>query len=161
LRTRPKKSAHAYASIWQPEGSPLVITSRSVRDKLAATLGADLAPHQGVEGTPMLPWVELTVTDCRAHPDIARQVREAAAPLRLHVLKVLPPASVATDPAAGPATTALSLSDLRPEEVFAERLRREAIDHASAAGQALVQTFAELMSGLHETAVVENPEARP
>ena len=40
LRTRPKKSAHAYASIWQPEGSPLVITSRSVRDKLAATLGA-------------------------------------------------------------------------------------------------------------------------
>jgi ferrochelatase len=41
LRTRPKKSAHAYASIWQPEGSPLVITSRSVRDKLAATLGAE------------------------------------------------------------------------------------------------------------------------
>jgi len=38
LRTRPKKSAHAYASIWQPEGSPLVITSRSVRDKLASTL---------------------------------------------------------------------------------------------------------------------------
>jgi len=41
LRTRPKKSAHAYASIWQPEGSPLVITSRSVRDKLAATLGGE------------------------------------------------------------------------------------------------------------------------
>jgi ferrochelatase len=41
LRTRPKKSAHAYASIWQPEGSPLVITSRSVRDKLAATLDAE------------------------------------------------------------------------------------------------------------------------
>jgi len=39
LRTRPKKSAHAYASIWQPEGSPLVITSRSVRDKLASALG--------------------------------------------------------------------------------------------------------------------------
>ena len=41
LRTRPKKSAHAYASIWQPEGSPLVITSRSVRDKLASTLGTE------------------------------------------------------------------------------------------------------------------------
>ena len=39
LRTRPRKSAHAYASIWQPEGSPLVITSRSVRDKLARALG--------------------------------------------------------------------------------------------------------------------------
>lgn len=39
LRTRPKKSAHAYAQIWTPEGSPLIITSRQVRDKLAAALG--------------------------------------------------------------------------------------------------------------------------
>ena len=124
----------------------------------AATLGADLTPHQGVEGTSMLPWVELTVTDCRAHPDIARQVREAAAPLRLHVLKVLPPALVATDPTAGPATPSLSLSDLRPDEVFAERLRREKIDQTSAEGQALVQTFAELMSGLHETDAAKNVE---
>jgi exonuclease SbcD len=125
----------------------------------AATLGVDLAPHQGVEGTPMLPWVELTVTDCRAHPDIARQVREAATSLRLHVLKVLPPAVVATDPAASQTAASLSLNDLRPDEVFAERLRREGIDQTSAEGQALVQTFAELMSGLHETAVVENTEA--
>jgi protoporphyrin/coproporphyrin ferrochelatase len=41
LRTRPKKSAHAYAEIWQPEGSPLIITSKSVQKKLAAQLGAD------------------------------------------------------------------------------------------------------------------------
>ena len=127
----------------------------------AATLGTDLAPHQGAAGDPLLPWVELTVTDCRAHPDIARQVREAAAPLRLHVLKVLPPPLGATDPAAAAATATLSLSDLRPEDVFAERLHREAIDHASAEGQALIQTFAELMSGLHETAAVENPEVAP
>lgn len=40
LRTRPKKSAHAYAQVWTKDGSPLVVTSRSVRDKLAATLGA-------------------------------------------------------------------------------------------------------------------------
>ena len=125
----------------------------------AATLGADLAPHQGAAGNPMLPWVELTVADCRAHPDIARQVREAAAPLRLHVLKVLPPALVATDPTGGPATPSLSLSDLRPDEVFAERLRREKIDQTSAEGQALVQTFAELMSGLHETDAAKNVEA--
>jgi len=127
----------------------------------AATLGADLAPHQGAEGDPLLPWVELTVTDCRAHPDIARQVREAAALLRLHVLKVLPPAVVATDPAASQTAAALSLNDLRPEDVFTERLLREGIDQTSAEGQALVQTFAELMSGLHETAVVENVEAAP
>jgi exonuclease SbcD len=127
----------------------------------AATLGTDLAPHQGAAGDPLPPRVELTVTDCRAHPDIARQVREAAAPLRLHVLKVLPPPLGATDAAAGPAAAALSLSELRPEDVFAERLHREAIDPASAEGQALVQTFAELMSGLHETAVVEKTEVAP
>ncbi len=40
LRTRPKKSAHAYEQIWTPEGSPLVVTSGKVSDKLAADLGA-------------------------------------------------------------------------------------------------------------------------
>src|SRR5688500_4764860 len=40
LRTRPKKSAHAYASVWTPEGSPLMRISTSVREKLGATLGA-------------------------------------------------------------------------------------------------------------------------
>ncbi len=40
LRTRPKKSAHAYEQVWTKNGSPLVLTSRSVRDKLAANLGA-------------------------------------------------------------------------------------------------------------------------
>src|ERR1043165_2045018 len=38
LRTRPQKSAHAYASIWTPQGSPLMTTSRRVREKLAATI---------------------------------------------------------------------------------------------------------------------------
>jgi ferrochelatase len=41
LRTRPKKSAHAYAQVWTKDGSPLIVTSRSVREKLSATLGAD------------------------------------------------------------------------------------------------------------------------
>lgn len=40
LRTRPKKSAHAYAQVWTPEGSPLIVTSKRVRDQLAAALGA-------------------------------------------------------------------------------------------------------------------------
>lgn len=41
LRTRPKRSAHAYASIWTPEGSPLVVTSRKVQAKLGAAIGRD------------------------------------------------------------------------------------------------------------------------
>lgn len=41
LRTRPRKSAHAYASIWTAEGSPLMRTSERVRGKLRDALGAD------------------------------------------------------------------------------------------------------------------------
>ena len=40
LRTRPKKSAHAYASVWTPEGSPLMQISTRVRAKLSAAVGA-------------------------------------------------------------------------------------------------------------------------
>jgi protoporphyrin/coproporphyrin ferrochelatase len=42
LRTRPQKSAHAYASIWTPEGSPLMRISESVREKLAAIIGPEI-----------------------------------------------------------------------------------------------------------------------
>ena len=41
LRTRPKKSAEAYASIWTKEGSPLVVTSQRVQQALATALGPD------------------------------------------------------------------------------------------------------------------------
>ncbi|MSU70259.1 MAG: ferrochelatase [Opitutaceae bacterium] len=40
LRTRPRRSAHAYGQIWTKEGSPLIATSRRVQRKLAATLGS-------------------------------------------------------------------------------------------------------------------------
>src|SRR5882724_8435653 len=39
LPTRPKKSAHAYEQVWTKEGSPLIVTSRLVREKLAGVLG--------------------------------------------------------------------------------------------------------------------------
>jgi ferrochelatase len=38
LINRPKESAHAYQSIWTPAGSPLVVTSRNVRNQLQARL---------------------------------------------------------------------------------------------------------------------------
>lgn len=38
---RAPKSAKAYQEIWTSEGSPLVVTSKSVRQKLAAELGAE------------------------------------------------------------------------------------------------------------------------
>lgn len=42
LRSRPAKSAHAYAQVWTPEGSPLIATSRRVQAKLTAELGPSL-----------------------------------------------------------------------------------------------------------------------
>lgn len=41
LRTRPKRSAHAYEEIWTKEGSPLILTSQRVREKLAEALGPE------------------------------------------------------------------------------------------------------------------------
>jgi len=38
---RAPKSAHAYEEIWTAEGSPLVVTSKSVRQKLATELGSE------------------------------------------------------------------------------------------------------------------------
>jgi ferrochelatase len=38
---RAPKSAHAYEQVWTKEGSPLVVTSKSVQKKLAAALGPD------------------------------------------------------------------------------------------------------------------------
>jgi len=45
LRTRPRRSARAYAGIWTPDGSPLIRTSMRVREKLSAALGSDASVH--------------------------------------------------------------------------------------------------------------------
>lgn len=46
LRTRPAKSAEAYARIWTPEGSPLLLNSRAIEAKLQVAM-------QPKGGTPM------------------------------------------------------------------------------------------------------------
>ena len=43
LRTRPAKSAEAYARIWTPAGSPLLVHTRAI----AAALGTELATRSG------------------------------------------------------------------------------------------------------------------
>ncbi len=39
LPFRPQKSAHAYEQVWTPEGSPLVVMGRLLRDRVAPRLG--------------------------------------------------------------------------------------------------------------------------
>jgi ferrochelatase len=42
LRTRPKKSAHAYSQVWSEEGSPLAAITARQAAKLQARLGDDV-----------------------------------------------------------------------------------------------------------------------
>jgi protoporphyrin/coproporphyrin ferrochelatase len=52
LRVRPRRSAHAYAQVWTPEGSPLLLYSRQLADALSArltgTLGDDVPVALGM-----------------------------------------------------------------------------------------------------------------
>lgn len=48
LRTRPKRSAHAYAKVWTPDGSPLLVISRRVREKLEAALAGAAPVYLGM-----------------------------------------------------------------------------------------------------------------
>ena len=118
----------------------------------ADSLATELARHQAASGESLVPWVELTVSDGRSHPDLDRQVREAAKDLQLRVLKVLTPALPRLGDAHPHASLATrpSLDDMRPEQVFRERLLREQIDPESNEARVLVVTFAELLSKLHE-----------
>lgn len=123
-----------------------------------AALKTDLARYHAAPVTSSLePWIELTVTDGRAHPDLDRQVREAADGLNLRVLKLLTPTLSATDQSTASATAAPApaLSDLQPEQVFAARLQTEGIDPASDEGRALALTFDHLLSRLHESAAAD------
>jgi len=58
LPRRPKKTAHAYGSVWTSEGSPLLVVSLRVQAKLAAALGADTPVYLAMRyGEPSIPAV--------------------------------------------------------------------------------------------------------
>jgi protoporphyrin/coproporphyrin ferrochelatase len=58
LRSRPKKTSHAYTKIWTKEGSPLIKTSKAVRNKLASALGPDTPVALAMSyGRPSIPEV--------------------------------------------------------------------------------------------------------
>lgn len=139
-------------------GIPIPTFRRVLRINLTtALLAPELAQHQANAEETLLPWLEITVTDGRSHPDLDRQVREAAQGLSLRILKVLTPA-LSTSDAAGRSSPAPSLDDLLPGQVFAERLRREQIDLGSTEGHALVITFDELLSRMQESGAAEKAE---
>ncbi len=56
LPFRPQKSAHAYRTIWAPEGSPLIVLSRKLRDLVQAGVHLPVALAMRY-GTPSIPSV--------------------------------------------------------------------------------------------------------
>jgi ferrochelatase len=68
LPTRPRRSAEAYTKVWTPEGSPLLVYGRALRDALGKRLGGgfvvELAMRYGVPAIPAA--IErLAAADCR------------------------------------------------------------------------------------------------
>jgi len=49
LRIRPKRSAHSYEQIWTAHGSPLLVSSKSLTEKLQGRLATEMGPHILVE----------------------------------------------------------------------------------------------------------------
>lgn len=106
LPTRPKKSAEAYEKIWTPEGSPLVVTSRKLREELQARLDipVELAMRYGK------PSIEQALANLRAanvkrllviplFPHYAMSSYETAVErVRALVAKIAPDISVRAQP---------------------------------------------------------------
>jgi len=68
LPTRPRASAAAYAKVWTPEGSPLLVYGRALRDALARRLGAGFVVELAMRyGMPAIPAAldRLAKADCR------------------------------------------------------------------------------------------------
>jgi exonuclease SbcD len=111
---------------------PIPVTHALVRVKAnRATLTADLA-H-----VPAGAWAEVTVKLDAPEPDLDRQVREAAAG-RFEVLKVL--ADLPISETAPWQSTAPTLHDLQPRDVFRELLHEKHIE-----GDELTTVFDELL----------------
>ncbi len=55
LTTRPRKSAHAYAQVWTPEGSPLAVVTKAQSDALSGLLGDQVMVDWAMRyGTPSI-----------------------------------------------------------------------------------------------------------
>ncbi|MFM2169626.1 MAG: hypothetical protein RIS79_3997 [Verrucomicrobiota bacterium] len=112
---------------------PIPVTRQLIRVKAArATLAADL------ENVPAGAWAEVTVKLDAPEPDLDRQVREAAAG-RFEVLKVL--ADLPISETAPWQSTAPTLHDLQPRDVFRELLNEKQIE-----GDELTAVFDELLA---------------
>lgn len=118
-------------------------------DGLAAKLGA-IAPSPDE----LDPWLEITIENAGNEPALDARVRDALGLVRATILKVLAPRGGHAAVGADSVFEGRSLAEIRPEEVFAERLRRAGIEPASDEARALEETFAELLMRMQEDAAI-------
>ena len=116
-------------------------------DDLSARLAA-IVPAEGE----LPPWLEITVDDGANHPDLDLRVRSALGTSPAAVLKILAPRPADAHESAEEAFSGRTLAEIKPEEVFAERLRREGIDVVTDEAKALTATFAELLTRMQDEA---------
>jgi len=116
-------------------------------------MGETLQTLKAADGDELTPWIDLTVRHDKAVPDLDQKLRALTQHSRIAVLKwsvqrtgALPDEDA--DPFAGK-----SLDELQPQEVFAERLRREKIAPDSEELRALTGTFAELLTRMTDREV--------
>jgi exonuclease SbcD len=123
-------------------------------DELAARLKEIVAVQDE-----LTPWLEITVEDGAAYPDLDVQVRSALGTCPAAILKVLAPRMAGAQDGDDAAFQGRALSEIQPEEVFAERLRREGMDLASNEAKALLGAFAELLTRMQDesTSAPEEP----
>ena len=74
LPTRPRESAHAYSKIWTSEGSPLIVTSRRVQEKLQRQLSVPVVLAMRISKTSATA-PSSTVFTLATSPGIRRLVR--------------------------------------------------------------------------------------
>ena len=114
-------------------------------DALSALL-AEIIPIE----SELAPWLEITVEDGAQHPDLDLQVRNALG--YGVILKILAPRSLDSLDEVEAVFAGRTLAEVKPEEVFAERLRRAGIDLVSDEAKALTATFAELLTRMQDEA---------
>jgi exonuclease SbcD len=114
-------------------------------------LAGQLAGISSVPGE-LAPWLEITIDDGAQHPDLDSRVRGAFGACPAILLKVLATRPADSGQCAEDVFSGRTLAELKPEEVFAERLRREGLDPASEEAKALTATFGELLTRMQDQA---------
>ncbi|MCC5791722.1 MAG: ferrochelatase [Legionellaceae bacterium] len=124
LPFRPRQSAHAYQAIWRPEGSPLLLYSQSLSEKVQSQLGSQWQVALGMRyGTPSIASAVAALQDCASitvlplFPQYSSAATGSAIEKTLHTIqqqRILPNLQIIRDFCTAPAFIEAQAALLRP-----------------------------------------------